>query len=106
MRNEIKSVKVLEVDVMRGERSINGESVKDYREGAARVSPALVEEAPELRQKILSGLDKLAPDDRVWIETVFGLREEEEEAPLIVPLDLAFKSEKTKRILRRLRTNR
>lgn len=105
MRNEIKSVKVLEVDVMRGERSINGESVKDYREGAARVSPALVEEAPELRQKILSGLDKLAPDDRVWIETVFGLREEEE-APLIVPLDLAFKSEKTKRILRRLRTNR
>ena len=105
MRNEIRIRTLLEVDVMRGERFETGVNVDRLQESSAHANQSFGEEKPELRQRILSGLNHLAPDDRVWIETVFGLREEED-APLIVPLDLAFKSEKTKRILRRLRSNR
>jgi hypothetical protein len=105
MRNENTNRTVLEVDIMRGERFERGENVDRLQESSAHVSQAFGKEKAELRQRVLSGLDDLAPDDRVWIETVFGLRGEED-TPLIVPLDLAFKSEKTKRILRRLRSNK
>jgi hypothetical protein len=90
---------------MSGERFERGEDLGRHQEGSARVNQPSGKEKPELRQRILSGLNHLAPDDRVWIETVFGLRGDED-VPLIVPLDLAFRSEKTKRILRRLRSNR
>lgn len=105
MRNENTNRTGWEVDVMRGERFERGGDVDRLQESSAHVSQTFGKEKAELRQSVLSGLDHLTPDDRVWIETVFGLRGEDD-APLIVPLDLAFKSEKTKRILRRLRSNR
>jgi len=79
-------------------------------EGVERGSQKAREEisrknSDNLQGRVALALDALAPDDRFWIETIFGMRAEQDTDPRI-PISLAFRSEKTKRILRKLRNLR
>ena len=79
-------------------------------EGVERGSQKAREEisrknSDNLQGRVALALDALAPDDLFWIETIFGMRAEQDTDPRI-PISLAFRSEKTKRILRKLRNLR